>query len=228
MNVTLFQAVCENRGPIIALPSRSTKARPPTTPRGPPAPPSPTSRWPRGPTTTSSRPRRSLVGPEAEADHDQGDQRGGLGEGERVLDRPCPSSAPGVEGRQDGDQRGPRCLLGREAEGVAGRAEVDRLDQVAARGDRRGQKTPRNLAKATATAAMVPVWTTRNVAQPNMKPTDGPVRLAEEDVLAAGPGHHRGDLGGAEGAGDGEQAPAIPQATRSQPGEPTSGPTRPR
>ncbi len=37
-----------------------------------------------------------------------------------------------------------------------------------------GMKTPMNLAKATATAAIVPVWTTRNIDQPKRKPTLGP------------------------------------------------------
>ena len=33
-----------------------------------------------------------------------------------------------------------------------------------------GKKTPRNFAKATATAAMVPVWITRNRVQPKRNP----------------------------------------------------------
>ena len=37
-----------------------------------------------------------------------------------------------------------------------------------------GKKTPANLAKATATAAMVPVWITRNSVQPYRNPLSGP------------------------------------------------------
>ena len=36
-----------------------------------------------------------------------------------------------------------------------------------------GWNTPRNLANATETAAIVPVCTTRNIAQPNRKPKIG-------------------------------------------------------
>ena len=37
-----------------------------------------------------------------------------------------------------------------------------------------GKKTPRNFPNATATAAMVPVWITRNSVQPNRNPQIGP------------------------------------------------------
>jgi hypothetical protein len=40
-------------------------------------------------------------------------------------------------------------------------------------GETQGQRTPRNFAKATATAAMVPVWITRNSVHPYRKPTRG-------------------------------------------------------
>ena len=39
--------------------------------------------------------------------------------------------------------------------------------------DTQGTSTPRNLAKATATAAIVPVWITRKRVQPYRKPTSG-------------------------------------------------------
>ena len=37
-----------------------------------------------------------------------------------------------------------------------------------------GKKTPRNLPNATPTAAMVPVWMTRNKVHPKRKPHMGP------------------------------------------------------
>ena len=37
-----------------------------------------------------------------------------------------------------------------------------------------GKNTPRNLPKATHTAAMVPVWITRNSVHPNRNPHSGP------------------------------------------------------
>ena len=103
--------------------------------------------------------------------------------------------APRVHGRQDDDQDQGDELLRREADRVAV-PKRDRLDEVVRRPRPPATKTPRNLANATATAAIVPVWTTRNIAQPNRKPNERAVGLAEEDVLPAGPGHHRRELGG--------------------------------
>ena len=37
-----------------------------------------------------------------------------------------------------------------------------------------GARTPRKRANATATAAIVPVWITRNIVQPKRKPASGP------------------------------------------------------
>ncbi len=37
-----------------------------------------------------------------------------------------------------------------------------------------GASTPRNFAKATTTAAIVPVWMTSTIAQPNRNPASGP------------------------------------------------------
>ena len=85
----------------------------------------------------------------------------------------APSLTPRVlsEGEQrDDDDRGE--VRGVEADvhvaehhgpiGMAGRADVP--EPVAAL--TQGKKTPRNLPKATPTAAMVPVWMTRNSVQP--------------------------------------------------------------
>ncbi len=44
---------------------------------------------------------------------------------------------------------------------------------IQARGETAGTSTPRNRAKATATAAIVPVWITRKSVQPYRKPQSG-------------------------------------------------------
>src|ERR1043166_366719 len=84
-----------------------------------------------------------------------------------------------------------------------------------------GTSTPRKLAKATATAAMVPDWTTRNNAQPNRKPNDGPYASRRKTYWPPA----RGIIAASsaqESAPVIVSTPATAHATSSHPGDPTS------
>ena len=91
----------------------------------------------------------------------------------KVFCTSLPSSSPRVllhvSSRIIGDRDE---LLGRKADRVSA-AEVHWRDQVIAAAIP-GTSTPVNLANATATAAIVPVWMTRKIAQPNRNPNAGP------------------------------------------------------
>src|SRR3954468_18902095 len=81
-------------------------------------------------------------------------------------------------------------------------------------------RTPRNRAKATATAAIVPVWTTRKSDQPKRKPNGGPYASRRKTywppalgIIAASSAQQRAPVI--------VRSPDNAQAARSQPGEPT-------
>src|SRR6266404_2117693 len=82
-------------------------------------------------------------------------------------------------------------------------------------------RTPEKFAKATATAAIVPVWITKNSAQPKRKPIEGPKASRRKTYCPPARGHiaassaqHRAPVI--------VRTPARAQATSSQPGAPTS------
>ena len=154
VKVTLFQADCENSGPIMARPSKRSSADAPSN-GGP------------GKAVSASQPLAGAFhhddvqaahfafGPSKQAHHDQPEEGRRLGERERVLDPLPKPQAPHVHRGEQNDQRHRNELLSREADGVA------RPHGWGRRGRRRrrswGTKTPRNLANATATAAISPV-----------------------------------------------------------------------
>ena len=63
-----------------------------------------------------------------------------------------------------------------------------------------GKKTPRNLPKATATAAMVPRLNDQEQRPAIEEAPEGPERLAQIDVLASGLGHHGREFAVAQSA----------------------------
>src|SRR5258705_13633732 len=81
--------------------------------------------------------------------------------------------------------------------------------------------TPEKFAKATATAAIVPVWITKNRAQPKRNPIEGPYASRRKTYCPPARGHiaansaqHRAPVI--------VSTPARAHATSSHPGAPTS------
>ena len=104
--------------------------------------------------------------------------------------------------RHDDDRDGEELLRG-EAELCPSRSDNSPPEME-------GKNTPVYLAKATATAAMVPVWMTTNSRPAEEKAPEASEGFAEIDVLAAGVGHGGGEFAIAERGDDGEQrAPAA-------------------
>src|SRR5215203_3882924 len=81
-------------------------------------------------------------------------------------------------------------------------------------------KTPVKFAKATATAAMVPVWIIRNRPQPKRNPIDGPYASRRKTYWPPARGHIAASSA-QQSAPVMVSTPASAQATSSQPGEPT-------
>src|SRR5687768_13079858 len=76
------------------------------------------------------------------------------------------------------------------------------------------------FAKATATAAMVPVWITRNNDQPNRNPIEGPYASRRKTYWPPACGHIAASSA-QQSAPVIVRTPARAQATINQPGEPT-------
>ena len=81
-----------------------------------------------------------------------------------------------------------------------------------------GKKTPRNLPKATHTAAIVPVWITRNSVQPIEEAPERAQRLTQIDILAARLRHHCSQFAVAERRDECHNA-VTTQAPRKSAGE---------
>src|SRR6266850_452763 len=82
-------------------------------------------------------------------------------------------------------------------------------------------RTPEKFAKATATAAIVPVWITKNRAQPKRNPIEGPKASRRKTYCPPARGHIAASSA-QQRAPVIVRTPASAQATSSQPGAPTS------
>ena len=117
---------------------------------------------------TTTRRRSSI---RRSPDHHQPEQGRGLCKCKRVLDRFSKPQAARVYKGEQGDADDRKQLLRRQTDGV--RAENDRLDDVVCP-ENCGTRMPVKFANATATAAIVPLWTIKNCDQPYRKPTGRP------------------------------------------------------
>src|SRR6267378_3901379 len=81
-------------------------------------------------------------------------------------------------------------------------------------------RTPEKFAKATATAAIVPVWITKNRAQPKRNPIEGPKASRRKTYCPPARGHIAANSA-QQRAPVIVRTPARAHATRSQPGAPT-------
>ena len=113
-------------------------------------------------------------------------QRRELRRCEHVLRQGPRAEAGRVGGRQQHDDAESDEPLGRQRERTESSPRAYRIVP--------GRGRARNFANAAATAAIVPVWMTRSIAQPKRNPGERPVGLAEEDVLPARFRQHGGEL----------------------------------
>ena len=128
--------------------------------------------------------------------------------------------------RQDHDQRDGHELLGREAHGVAAERASARSG-IVIRPTTAERARPRNRAKATDDRRDRAGLHDEEHRPAEQEADERTVGLAEEDVLAARAGHHRGELGAAERAGDRHQARRAARRRAASRASRPAGPTRP-